>query len=70
MESNAISMIVPYYWSESRFPSKNELNAGMRGYLITKNNFNTHIPDFYWNVDGQKPKMIIQWKKMVFAGSV
>ena len=56
MESNAISMIVPYYWSESRFPSKNELNAGMRGYLITKNNFNTHIPDFYWNVDGSKTK--------------
>ena len=30
MESNAIYMIVPYYWEESRFPSKNELNAGMR----------------------------------------
>jgi hypothetical protein len=56
MESNAISMIVPYYWSESRFPSKNELNAGMREYLINRNNFNTHIPGFYWNVDGSKTK--------------
>ena len=75
MESNAISMIVPYYWNESRFPSKNELNAGMREYLITKNNFNTHIPDVYWNVDGSKTKndnsMEQQWYlQEVYNGEV
>ena len=56
MESNAISMIVPYYWSESRFPTKCELSAGYREYLTTQNNFNTHVPNFYWGTSGTKNK--------------
>jgi hypothetical protein len=56
MESNAIAMIVPYYWNEARFPTKAELDAGYREYLITKNNFNTHVPNFYWSIDGSKNK--------------
>ena len=56
MESNAIAMIVPYYWNEARFPTKSELNAGYREYLITQNNFNTQVPNFYWGIDGTKNK--------------
>jgi hypothetical protein len=56
MESNAIAMIVPYYWNQSRFPTKSELDAGYREYLITQNNFNTHVPDFYWSINGTKNK--------------
>jgi hypothetical protein len=56
MESNAISMIMPYYWSQTRFPTKCELSAGYREYLTTQNNFNTHIPNFYWGTSGDKNK--------------
>jgi hypothetical protein len=70
MESNAISMIVPYYWEESRFPSKNELNAGMREYLITTPNFNTHVPNFYWNTDGSKTKDDNQLEKKWYLQEV
>jgi len=56
MESNAIAMIMPYNWSQTRFPTKCDLSAGYREYLTTQNNFNTHIPDFYWGTSGVKNK--------------
>ena len=56
MESNAIAMIMPYNWSQTRFPTNCELSAGYREYLTTQNNFNTHIPDFYWGTSGGKNK--------------
>ena len=45
--SNVIAMIVPYNWEHARFPTKSEIQGGYREYLISQNNFNTNIPQFY-----------------------
>ena len=55
-ESDVTAMIVPYYWHQSRFPTKAEIDAGYREYLISQSNFNTVIPNFYWSATGIKNK--------------
>jgi hypothetical protein len=70
MESNAIAMIIPYYWNNARFPTRNELVAGYREYLISETNFNTNIPNFYWSTEAAKNKSDTEFEKKWYLKKV